>query len=331
MTISIIIPVFNTEPYLRRCLDSILSQSFSGFDVLLIDDGSTDASGMICDEYVGRDERIHVIHTENGGVSSARNLGLDNARGEWLFFVDADDWLELDALEVLLNKQKQRNVDVVFGKRLVYETNEPYLWGEGDYQNKEEFVIRMMQRTWDHFITGKLIRHSLFVSNGLRWVDGLDVAEDRYMMALLSYYANSFDSVNSVVYHYERRNINSITNTDNDRKILRNNKQELGNLQLLEQFFQGKESVYNQECTRCVLEQLVINWRAALIHSDRFEYDDIVGVIDKRSEEELRQIRWNKGGFKWWIIHHYFFMKCYRKCGRIFGSVKKRLQVVFCS
>ena len=83
MTLSIIIPVYNTEKYLSACLDSILPQSFADFEVLLVDDGSTDGSGAICDRYAERDPRVRVFHKENGGVSSARNMGLENAVGEW--------------------------------------------------------------------------------------------------------------------------------------------------------------------------------------------------------------------------------------------------------
>lgn len=94
--ISIIVPVYNAERYLHRCVDSILTQTFSDFEVLLIDDGSKDYSGAICDEYAQRDDRVRVWHKENGGVSSARNVGLDNVRGEWVTFVDSDDWISSD-------------------------------------------------------------------------------------------------------------------------------------------------------------------------------------------------------------------------------------------
>lgn len=97
--ISIIVPVYNAERYLRRCVDSILTQTFSDFEVLLIDDGSKDHSGAICDEYAQQDDRVRVWHKENGGVSSARNVGLDNAQGEWVTFVDSDDWIDKDYLE----------------------------------------------------------------------------------------------------------------------------------------------------------------------------------------------------------------------------------------
>ena len=89
--ISVIVPVYNVEKYLCRCIDSILAQTFTDFELLLIDDGSKDSSGEICEEYAGKDARIRVFHRQNGGVSTARNLGIDKAKGEWIYFVDSDD------------------------------------------------------------------------------------------------------------------------------------------------------------------------------------------------------------------------------------------------
>ena len=91
--ISVIVPVYKAEQYIRRCVDSILAQTFTDFELLLIDDGSPDNSGAICDEYAAKDSRIKVFHKENGGVSSARNLGLDNVTGEYISFIDADDYI----------------------------------------------------------------------------------------------------------------------------------------------------------------------------------------------------------------------------------------------
>ena len=99
MLVSVIVPVYNAEKYLPACLDSLLAQSLTDFELLLVDDGSRDASGAICDEYAVRDSRIRVFHIPNGGVSAARNLGLDHARGEFVVFVDADDRVMPDHLE----------------------------------------------------------------------------------------------------------------------------------------------------------------------------------------------------------------------------------------
>lgn len=117
-TISVIIPVYNTEKYLRRCIDSVLAQTYQDFELLLIDDGSEDSSGAICDEYAARDSRVKVFHKENGGVSSARNLGLDNARGEWITFVDSDDYIEEKFLKSF---EGNLDADLVVGNMIICE------------------------------------------------------------------------------------------------------------------------------------------------------------------------------------------------------------------
>lgn len=101
MKISVIVPVFNTEKYLRLCVESILAQTYTNIEVLLIDDRSKDASGKICDEYALKDKRVKVFHKLNGGVSSARNFGLERATGKWITFVDSDDYIEKDYLITL--------------------------------------------------------------------------------------------------------------------------------------------------------------------------------------------------------------------------------------
>lgn len=102
--ISVIVPVYKVAPYLRQCVDSIINQSFDDLEILLIDDGSPDQCGEICDEYAAKDSRVRVFHTENKGLSAARNLGLQKATGEYIGFIDSDDWIEPDMYEVLLRK-----------------------------------------------------------------------------------------------------------------------------------------------------------------------------------------------------------------------------------
>lgn len=111
--ISIIVPIYNVEQYLPKCLDSILAQTNKDIEVILIDDGSTDNSGKIGNRYAKKDARIRVFHTENGGLSAARNLGLDKASGEYIGFVDADDWLDREMYEVLLNTAEALGADIV--------------------------------------------------------------------------------------------------------------------------------------------------------------------------------------------------------------------------
>lgn len=114
--ISVIVPVYKVEPYLRRCVDSILAQTYTDFELILVDDGSPDNCGAICDEYAQRDSRVHVIHQENKGLSAARNAGIDwvfaNSNSEWLSFVDSDDWVHPQMLERLYHAVLEHNVKV---------------------------------------------------------------------------------------------------------------------------------------------------------------------------------------------------------------------------
>ena len=115
-TVSVIVPVYKVEPYLCRCVDSILSQSFPDFELILVDDGSPDNCGAICDEYARNDGRIHVIHQENGGLSAARNAGIDwvfaHSDSQWLTFIDSDDWIHPKMLEVLLSAAKENQTEI---------------------------------------------------------------------------------------------------------------------------------------------------------------------------------------------------------------------------
>lgn len=112
MLISVIVPVYNVEKYIHKCLDSIVNQTYKDLEIILIDDGSTDNSGKICDNYAGSDKRIRVIHKKNGGLSDARNVGLDLCQGEYIGFVDSDDWVAPDMFEVLALFAKNEDLDV---------------------------------------------------------------------------------------------------------------------------------------------------------------------------------------------------------------------------
>ena len=170
--ISVIVPVYNTEKYLHRCIDSILSQTFTDFELLLIDDGSKDSSGVICDEYAAKDSRVRVFHKENGGVSSARNLGLDNAKGDRITFVDADDWVENKYIENLFEKSLG-DVDLVFSYATIYNGCSSY---------KENYPSRIIEACdldllfkendlhWHTSPWAKLYRRYLIELNNIRFI-----------------------------------------------------------------------------------------------------------------------------------------------------------------
>lgn len=174
---SIIIPVYNVAPYIRKCLDSVLSQDFNDWEALLIDDGSTDGSGSICDEYASRDCRFRVFHKTNGGVSTARNIGLDNARGEWIWYVDPDDWLAADALPCLANAISGRNCDTVFFGIEYYDENGTLLGEENrelvlDKAKNETIIIN------DYPPQNYLLKREIIEKYHLRFSAGIPTGED---------------------------------------------------------------------------------------------------------------------------------------------------------
>ena len=167
--ISVIIPVYNTESYIGLCLESLVKQTYTNFEVLMIDDGSTDNSGRICQEYTESDSRFHYYRKENGGVSSARNLGIEYSRGDYLTFVDSDDWVEEDYLEVLYSAlvSESASVSISTYKRFSMEDNTWYFHSfQRGYDKRVFRHLELINElidldSFDHsyrFVSGKLVR-----------------------------------------------------------------------------------------------------------------------------------------------------------------------------
>lgn len=183
MKLSIIVPVYNVEDYLDRCLNSIINQNFVDYELILVDDGSTDSSGLICDNYEKKDPRIIVIHKKNGGLSSARNAGLDIARGEYIGFVDSDDWISPSMYESLITMCENFDLDLaVCGVQICYDEIEKnhnyYSTPKDNIMNKEEALKALFsyhyfgEEAWN-----KVYKKELFTT--LRYPEG-KIHEDTY-------------------------------------------------------------------------------------------------------------------------------------------------------
>lgn len=174
--ISIIVPVYKAEKYIHRCVDSILAQSYTDFELLLVDDGSPDNCGAICDEYATQDSRVRVLHKENGGVSSARNLGLDNAKGEWITFVDSDDWVESEFLDKLINGG---NADLVVGSTVRTSGMKQQLDDRlYDMKSIPDFLNQYLDNLLMLAPWGKLFRSSIIEDNHIRFNKDIRFGED---------------------------------------------------------------------------------------------------------------------------------------------------------
>lgn len=202
-SISIIVPIYNMEKLMRKCLDSILAQTFQDFECLLIDDGSKDGSPAICDEYALKDARITVFHKSNGGLSDARNFGLAHAQGEYTIFFDPDDWVDEDCLKDLYEKAQETNADLVMCD-LYY--NDPYR----QRYSKQEPTSLDHNDVLKDLITGKvygftvtkLIRRTLYQQYYLQYPVGMYGCEDQYTMCKLLKNDISIAYLPNAYYHY---------------------------------------------------------------------------------------------------------------------------------
>lgn len=185
--ISVIIPVYNTEKYLRKCIDSVKNQTYKDLEILLIDDGSTDSSALICDEYAEKDERIQVWHRKNRGVSDSRNYGLSKSHGEWISFIDSDDWIDLDMYRILISLAERTESSTVCCGAYQgdnRETTKRNIWRqfEGNeiiYKDKEALaeVIRQSGTLWNKLLNGDCARKILFRTDIRYAEDTLYLAE----------------------------------------------------------------------------------------------------------------------------------------------------------
>lgn len=213
ISISIIVPVYKAELFLPRCIDSILTQTFTDFELLLIDDGSPDNSGSICDEYALKDKRIRVFHKENGGVSSARNLGLDNAKGEWITFIDADDWISNTFIEHLYKPiLSNNNIEFVQAGCTNYINNEI----ANIEQQYEYFVSDDPIYVFNNFrgltFSKLFCLENVIRAHGLKFDELMRTTEDMAFTLDYLYHIRKYCFIPEVGYYY-RHNPDSLTHS----------------------------------------------------------------------------------------------------------------------
>lgn len=212
-TISLVVPIYNVEKYLRKCLDSLLAQTFSDIEIILVNDGSSDNSLGICEEYLQKDTRITLINKKNGGLSDARNVGLKIAKGDYIGFVDSDDWVEPNMYEVLYKLSIKENADIstcllrVHSKDKKHVQYSPYVFKVFDSKNAIHSLYKGELSGFAAY--NKLYRRSLF--ENIQFPIGR-VYEDAAIMYILYNTANKIAFTNKPLYNYLRRE-GSITNS----------------------------------------------------------------------------------------------------------------------
>lgn len=211
MKISIIVPVYNCEEWLRECINSLIcSDSPCEYEIILVNDGSTDRSGNICDEYAIIHNCIKVIHTINQGVSTARNIGLENATGEWIIFVDGDDILEENAINDLYYKAEFYKYDLLRFGMFRFNSNGIYPLFKANSTDKQKYIDLTIQRSTILGVCGGIYRRSLFMRYNIRFSSNLHVGEDWVVLFKLLCHAQSFYYYPADLYGY-RVNLYSVT------------------------------------------------------------------------------------------------------------------------
>lgn len=214
--VSVIVPVFNAENHLERCVRSLLNQTLRDIEVILVDDGSTDSSPLLCDEYASVDSRIKVIHCQNGGVSAARNRGMEVANGRFLSFVDSDDWLSLDSYVKLVSKANEDGSDIVFSDYMeVFEDHQArgtsFMLGS----THDETVKNMLMagprggNIWNFL----LVRRSMLIENDLCFPTTFKRGED-FWFAIRCYILSKRHSHADCIYYYNCANASSATHNE---------------------------------------------------------------------------------------------------------------------
>lgn len=227
--ISVIIPVYNVEEYLRECIDSVLSQTYENYEIILVDDGSTDNSGKICDEYAEKNDKITVVHKENSGPSETRNVGLKVSKGEYIYFLDSDDYLDKKAFEKLVSVAKNENADVVFFDALSFADPEGSFDVKQGYLRKHKYkantgykVLTELNKNKDFHCSIPLIfiRRDFLTASGLLINEKIYCSEDMLFTFQLFCVAERVAQCPEVLYYRRYRKSSIVTSKKTARHYL---------------------------------------------------------------------------------------------------------------
>ena len=300
MKVSIIVPIYNVENYIERCAVSLFEQTYPNIEYVFVNDCTPDQSisvlKQVISHYPHRSTQTKIInHEQNRGVAASRNTALENCTGEFVCQIDPDDFVELDAIEMLLKRQEQGDLDIVAGQMMKHAGGKEEILHFPKYANKEVMVIDMMQPTIMHSLANRLIKRSLFEDYNVRAQEGVNCGEDCWMMTRLAYFAKAWDTIDQVVYHYDRTREDSYTASKkgyiNKKKV----KDDISTVNLIIDFFKDKEEIYYDEANRVAIRYIyhILVKAARLEDSDLF--DEMKRKLEPFDKKYWPAIDWNKG------------------------------------
>lgn len=245
--VSILVPVYNVEQYIDRCARSIFGQTYQNLEIIFVDDCSPDHSvgvvRQILEEFPNRKKQVKVIrHEHNRGIAAARNTLIEAAMGDFIVFVDSDDWMEPDMVDVLVAKQKETGADIVSSNAFENDNTLNPHFSNPKFKCKEEVLNFFVCLNGHHELWSRLYHRNLFVENHIRCVEGDNVSEDLFVTPCLFWYARSVAWVNRCLYHYVI-NHGSLTHSKrNTAKEIKIAKEAYGNIKSLMDFFKNKDN-----------------------------------------------------------------------------------------
>lgn len=225
MFLSFVVPIYNVKDYLRECIDSLLNQNVNDYEIILVDDGSTDGSGCICDEYIERYKRVRVIHQKNRGQATARNIGIEMAKGEYIACIDGDDFIEKNCLKDIQNYIiTNDSPDVLFLKAFKYDhkgnkklLDEEFDEGRIVHQKREDVIQYIAElNKFPGSSCTKIVKKDLIVNKGIYFEDGKVVNDLQWVKRIL-FNAQSFGYYNKPYYYYRQNRAGSVTNCISSR------------------------------------------------------------------------------------------------------------------
>lgn len=217
LIVSVIVPVYNVKEYLVQCLETIINQTYNNIEILLVDDGSTDTSGTICEKYRAKDNRIRVIHKSNGGLSDARNVGIENCTGSFILCVDSDDCISINCIELLMKGMRETNADISVGKMIAFEGDRVSFMDDKESKSQNKLVIletedaletMLLQNYFDVSACAKLYKSELF--DGIQFPVG-KLYEDIATTYKLINKSKKICYIDTPIYAYRRNRVGSIT------------------------------------------------------------------------------------------------------------------------
>ncbi len=216
MVVSILVPIYNVAPYIERCARSLFEQTYKDIEFIFVNDATPDNSidilNRVMKEYPGFSEKSVIInHDSNMGVASARNTAVSTATGEYILHVDSDDWIEKDAVELMLNVATKHDADIVYSDFVEVRTTGTNILVNPNINDPSQYTKSLLKRKSLTHIIGKLIRRSVIIDNNLSAVDGINQGEDYLLIPKIAYHSDKVAKVDKPIYNYNRLNVNSYT------------------------------------------------------------------------------------------------------------------------